>query len=137
MKNFILILSSIILFACSAQKNISQPKEKKEGRKIYGVVSKEYLGNTGQTKNAVQKPKLSLKVDDEYYFIKIANPALNESVLKTMVGKSIEVRGKLVGKGFGGEISKEGPMLKGGVTGTADENTIGHILIYEILEEEN
>ncbi len=137
MRNFILIISSIFLFACSTQKNNLQTKEKKEGRKIYGVVSQEYLGAATSQAKSVQKPQLSLKVDNEYYYIKIANPSISEKTFSSMVGKSIEVKGELVGEGFGGEIIEGAPLIKGGGAEAATQIEIGHILIFEILEEEN
>jgi hypothetical protein len=143
MRNFILIASSIILISCSAQKKItttasSQAKEKKEGRKIYGTVSEKYLKEslTEEEWKAAKKPDLSFKVDNEYYYIKISNSKITEQDMNGLIGKKIEVKGKLVGEGYGGEISIGMPPMKKGGSKSKDvqEKSIGYIVIYEIIE---
>lgn len=148
MKNFILIVSSIFLLACTSQKevssigagasNSSQIKEKKKGRKIYGVVAKMYLKEVikGKGLKTVEKPRLSFQVDNEYYFIKISSSKVTEEKLKSLTGKKIGVRGKLIGEGFGGEALTGIISKKEGSLGGAKGNDIGEILIYEILEIE-
>lgn len=141
MKNFILIISSILFFSCTPQQEVSskQVKEKKEGRKIYGSVSEKYLKESLSEAEwkAAKKPDLSFNVDNEYFYIKIANTNITEADLNKLIGKKIEVQGKLVGEGYGGEVSvgmppMKKPSSKGGAT---KEKPIGSIIIYEILDQ--
>jgi len=141
MKSFILIACSIFLFACAHQKNLvssmdGSVKVKKDGRKIYGTVAQVYLSESGkgdQTK-VVNKPKLSFKVDSEYYFIKISSSSIVEQDFSALIGKKVEVLGELVGEGFGEELPSNISEKKKSISGKPQEKKIGHILVYEILE---
>lgn len=139
MRNIILIISSIVLFSCGAQKETAVVlKEKKEGRKIYGTVAQKYLKESFSEAEwkAAQKPPLSFNVDNEYFYIRIANDELTETELNGLVGKKIEIQGKLVGEGFVGEVSDGAPPVKK-KTPKADktvEKPVGYVLVYEILE---
>ncbi len=129
MRKLFIILTPVLLFACTAQEaattSSSETKTETTSRKMFGkVVVKSLPDNDSQTTT----PILYFDLNGAEYFIKISEGTVKKETIQKYTYKEIDILGEI----------KMGHWSSGGVQEKDEENAVleegEYIVIYKIFE---